>query len=300
MNKLNLSHKKSVVAYAIGAALLCGAARAEEPVGAEAPDELEEEEESFVAGEFSLAFDSKYLSYGCVDNNDPILTPGAYLTFFDWVTIGAEAIFDVTHYGRKAGYTSRAFQCNEFDPNVSIGHSFSPEDFEWLPTTIEFDLNYAYEYQPRVKGMPDSQFWTLEVSLPDLWLEPCFTYERDTVRDNGTYLNLELGHTFALIDGEGDDADPVLALRPSVAQGFSTSERVNYYLGENHSGMMDTFVKLELTWTVCDNLELSAYAGYSDFLFDRRIREASRYYEASGKWDESWNFVGGCALTASF
>ena len=39
------------------------------------------------------------------------------------------------------------------------------------------------------------------VSLPDLWLEPRFLYERDVVRDNGTYLNLALGHTFALVDG---------------------------------------------------------------------------------------------------
>lgn len=314
MKTMNLCTKKTAIVSVIGAALLCGAVRAEEPVGEAKPVELEEEETAFVSGEFSLAFDSKYLSYGWVDNNEPILTPGAYLTFFDWVTVGAEALFDVTHYGSKAGYTGRAFQCNEFHPNISIGHSFSPEDFEWLPTTVEFDLNYDYEYHPRVKGREDktwaedTQFWTLTTSLPDLWLEPCFIYERDTMRDDGTYLNLELGHTFALIDGEGEDDDPVLALRPSVAQGFGNKQRVGGYLFHDDedetplrkAGLLDTFVKLELTWTINENLSLAAYAGYSDFIFDRQIREASRRYEATGDWDHSWNFVGGCSVCASF
>ncbi len=296
------------VVYALGAALLCGAARAEEPVGAE----LEEEESSPVSAEFALGFDSKYLSYGMVDNNDPILTPSAGLTFFDWFTLEIEAIFDTTRYGHKAGYTNRQFQYNELHPGAEIGHSFSSEDFEWLPTTVEFSLGYQYEYHPRSKGRHDpswaydTQFWFAEVSLPDLWIEPTFYFERDVMRDDGTYLNLEIGHTFALIDGEEEDDDPLLALRPSVAQGFGNRQRVAGYLSHEdgeplrHDGLMDTFLKLELTWTPCDHFALSGYVGYSDFLFDRRIRDATRDYEATGRWDESYNFVGGLCATVSF
>ena len=290
--------KKHAIAPLCGAILLCGAAQATVPVSAEV----------------SYSIDSKYLCYGLVDNNEPIQTVSAYLTFFDWLSVGAETLFDMTTYGRRAGYTSREFQCNEFNPNVSLEHVFSPDDIEWLPTTVAFEFCYTYEYMPRAKGRwyeelsEDSQFWSMELSLPDLWMEPAFCYERDTDRDNGTYLNLSFGHSFALIDGESEGAKPVLSLRPSVAQGFGNSQRVGGYLCHDdddftpldHAGLMDTLLKLTLTWKASDWLEVSAYAGYSDFLFDRQIRDAARRYELTGDWNHSWNFIGGCAITASF
>jgi hypothetical protein len=158
----------------------------------------------------------------------------------------------------------------------------------------------------RAKGTwgEPTQFLTLEVGLPDLWLEPKFMYERDIDRDNGTYLNLELGHTFSLIDGETEEDDPILALRPSVAQGFGNSKRVYLYDDNDeyldHAGLMDTCIKLELTWNFCEYLSLSGYVAYSDFLFDRQIRDAARNYEAHGRWDESYNFIGGLAINLAF
>ena len=315
--------KSRYIALACATAV-CGAAFAAEKEKTEssgwayAPGEgVSFNETKIVSGEASLSFDSKYLSYGFVDNKDPILTPAGSVTFFDWVTFGVNAIFDVTSYGRRAGYTSRRFQYTELHPTATIGHSFSSEDFEWLPTTIDIAVGYDYEYHPNSKSKgsidddtglwdksvsEDTQFWTVEVGLPDLWIEPKFLYERDVMRDNGTYLNLELGHTFNLLDEEDD----TLTLRPSVAQGFGDRKRVRAYAekedGEplNHAGLMDTMLKLELGWKICDCLALSGYVGYSDFLFDRKIREASRRHETTGKWDDSWNFVGGVALTMSF
>ena len=275
------------------------------------------DENPIVACEASLAFDSKYLSYGFVDNKDPILTPAGAITFFDWIAFGVSAIFDTTKYGHRAGYTNRQFKYIELHPTVTIKHSFSPDDFEWLPTTIKFAVGYDYEYHPnsKCKGTineelaywdktiaEDTQFWTFEVELPDLLVEPKFYYERDTMRDDGTYLNLELGHTFNVLDEEDD----TLTLRPSAAQGFGNAQRVKAYApkadGEplNHAGLMDTMIKLELGWKICDGVELSGYVGYSDFLFDRKIRDAARRYEALSKWDESWNFVAGAAVTFSF
>ena len=278
------------------------------------------DETPIVSTELSLAFDSKYLSYGFVDNKDPILTPAGSMTFFDWVTFGVSAIYDTTKYGHRAEYTSRQFQYTELHPTVTIGHSFSPEDVEWLPTTVEFAFGWDYEYHPNSKSKgkidddtglwdksvsEDTHFWTFEFGLPDLWFEPKFFYERDAMRDNGTYMNLEVGHTFAVI---GDEEEETLTLRPSIAQGFGTRQRVRAYAtkdedGEvplNHAGFMDTMVKLEAEWSICDGVALSGYVGYSDFLFDRKIRESARHYEATGKWDHSWNFVAGLALTLSF
>ena len=306
------------------AAAFCGGVWAADNANANAAVEVEESSSSlsdYVSIEAGVALDSKYLSYGLVDNNDPIFTPSACITFFDWLFVGVDAIFDVTPYGRKMidgerVYTNRGGKYQELDPYVGIAHAFSPEDWEYLPTTIEFSLDYCYEYHPKSMGRSHedaawgepSQFITLELGLPDLWLEPTFTYERDIDRDDGTYLNLELGHTFSLIDGEGEDDDPVLALRPSVGQGFGNANRVGYYLWKDnedgdpldHSGLMDTCIKLELTWNFCEYLSLSGYVAYSDFLFDRKIRHASRYYEAHGRHDESYNFIGGLALNFSF
>ena len=290
------------------------------------------DETPIVSTELSLSFDSKYLSYGFVDNVDPILTPAGSMTFFDWITFGVSAIFDTTKYGYRAGYTSRQFQYTELHPTVTIGHSFSPEDFEWLPTTVEFAFGWDYEYHPNSKNKggfddygfwdksiaADTHFWTFEFGLPDLWFEPKFFYERDAMRDNGTYMNLEIGHTFAVI---GDEEEETLTLRPSVAQGFGTRQRVRAYASRycigydddegayfedeaplDHAGLMDTMFKLEAEWSICDGVALSGYVGYSDFLFDRKIRHASRRYECSDpkRWEHSWNVVAGLALTLSF
>ena len=68
----------------------------------------------------------------------------------------------------------------------------------------------------------------------------------------------------------------------------------------DHAGLMDTCIKLELVWNFCEYFSLSGYVAYSDFLFDRHIRQASRYYEAHGHWDHSYNFIGGIALNFEF
>ena len=115
-------------------------------------------------------------------------------------------------------------------------------------------------------------------------------------------MNLEVGHSFNLLGEEND----TLTLRPSIAQGFGNCERVKAYAAKsndeplNHAGLMDTLIKLELTWNVCEHFALSGFVGYSDFLFDRRIRHAAREYEATGRWDESWNVVCGLGAELTF
>ena len=162
------------------AAAVCGGVSAVTAADEAVRSDVLEEEASVVSASFSLAFDSKYLSYGFVDNRDPILTPSAEATFFDFLTIGVEAIFDVTKYGRQAGYGNRGGKYTELHPYVGVSHAFSPEDIEWLPTTIEIGLDYLYEYHPGAKARhgdrddgadDDTQFWTLSLSLPDLWFE---------------------------------------------------------------------------------------------------------------------------------
>ena len=304
---MNSKHIMTTIACA---AAFCGSVRAE----AEAKETEEQGlnwamgegvtfgETSIVSAEVGLAFDSKFMSYGLVDNNDPILTPSAALTFFDWVTFSVESIFDTTRYGEKAGYRDHAFRYQELDPGVAIGHAFGPD--EGLPTTVEFELGYTYEQHPRIVD-DDTQFITFSIGLPDLWFEPTFSYERDIDRDEGTYLNLEIGHTFSVVEGKEEGDDDILSFRVSLAQGWGDQRRVTAYLGEAGDGydeacLMDTCLKGELTWNITDGVSLGAYLAYCDYLFDSSARDAASAYEGTEAYSESYNFVTGVSIAIAF
>jgi len=284
-------------------AAVCGCvslATADEPAEAE---KGEVEETPVVSSEFGLQFDSKYMTYGVVDGKDPIVTPSAQLTFFDWAYVGVESIFDVTKgNGKRGGYGNRAGKYTTLDGIVGLAHEF---DLGETLGTLGVDFNYIYEYIPRYHdSMDDTQYLNLELSLGDLWLEPTLGIERDLMADNGTYVNLELGHTFTLAgDGEG----PTLTFKPSVAQRLGNSLRTKGYFadssdGFSHGGLMDTTLKGEFELKLSENVSLAAYVAYSDYWFDSNMRDAARAYNAEwGKSsDHSWNVYGGLGVTVSF
>lgn len=249
------------------------------------------DEKPIVSTEVALAFDSKFLSYGLVDNNDPILTPSASMTFFDTFNIGVASIFDISRYGKAAGYGDRAWQYQELDPEVGLTHAFSSDDYSWLPTTVELSLGYLYEHHPKVVD-DDTQFVNLSVSLPDLWLVPTLSYERDVDRDNGSYLLLELSHEFEITESVG--------FTVTAGQGWGDANRIDAYLETERSGLMDFSLTGELSWEVTDGVTLCGYVAYTDYLFDSSLRERARNYEATGHWKESWNFTAGCSLAVNF
>ena len=237
----------------------------------------EEEQCAYVKGSVSLDFASKVLSYGLPDADRPNLLPYGELTFFNALSVGSRLYFDLTDFGDRMGRGDRTCDFWEVDFPVDLRTRFSPEDFGWLPTSVELGVGYRYEYHPPRTHIADTQFWLADVSLPDLWIAPCFSYERDVVRDNGTYLNFSLSKEIEIFDD--------VSLVPSISQGWGDVKRVADYLPApdmiwrlEHAGLMDTVFKFELIWTVADRVSISFFAAYSDFLFDRTIREASRNY----------------------
>ena len=164
------------------------------------------------------------------------------------------------------------------------------------------DVGYMYEYMPRLdEEVGDTQYFTAELSLGDLWLEPVLAFERDIMADNGTYVNFEIGHTFELTES--------LTLRPAIGQGFGNSLRTKGYFSElekvegfDHGGLMDTTVRLDLEYAVTDWLSFGAYVAYYDYLFDGNMRKAAAAY--NGEWgageNKTWNVVGGLSITATF
>ena len=82
------------------------------------------DETPIVSTEVSLSLDSRYMTYGVIDGKDPIFTPGATATFFDWVYIGVESIFDVTDgNGKRGGYGKRGGQYTTLDAFVGLANS---------------------------------------------------------------------------------------------------------------------------------------------------------------------------------
>ena len=296
-------NKKMNIKTILCAAAVCGgitvATAADEAVAEAEKGEIEET--PIVSAEFGLSFDSKYMTYGVIDGNDPILTPSASITFFDWVYFGVEAIFDTTKgNGKRGGYGNRAFKYTTLDSIVGLAHDF---DLNEDLGALSVDFNYIYEYLPRYHGeVGDTQYLNLELSLGDLWLEPTLAIERDLMADDGTYVNFEIGHTFTLV---GDDDDPTLTFRPSVGQGFGNTRRNKAYLGKDKGGLMDTALKGELEWNICENVALGAYVAYYDYWFDSRLRDGARDHNAEvrhpdGGSASSYNFVGGLSVTVSF
>ena len=316
-----MTAKKLMTAVCVAA--LCGGVWATDeakPVptstaNAEKEVEVEEKDDSpLVAVEAGLAFDSRFMTYNVIDGKDPIVRPSGRITFFDWVYFNVEALFDMTKgNGKRGGYGNRAGRWTILDSSVGLAHDF---DCGETLGALSVDFSYMYESTPRYrddegnKCMKDTQYFDFRFSLNDLWLEPTLWLERDLMADDGTYVNLEIGHTFPLIDGEREDGDPVLAFRPSVGQGLGNTQRAAGYFVKykgseeplDHGGFMDTTVKGELTWNICKHLSLSGYIAYSDYVLDGNMRDGARAHNAA--WghgcDHSWNFYGGIALGVSF
>ena len=317
-------NSKHMIAAFCAAGLACGAL-ADETKPATAAEESAElswapgegvtfGETPIVSTEVGVAFDSRYMTYGVIDGKDPIVTPSATMTFFDWVYFSVESIFDVTKAnGKRGGYGNRAGKYTTLDAIVGLAHDF--DTIEEIGA-LSVDFNYIYEYIRRYKDdegadcMDDTQYFNLELSLGDLWFEPALAIERDLMADNGTYVNFSIGHEFPLIDGEGEDDDPVLAFRPSIGQGLGNTQRARGYFVKHkgseealdHGGLMDTTIMGELTWNFCPGLSLTGYVAYSDYWLDSNMRDGARAHNADwgNSCDHSWNFYGGLALTASF
>lgn len=296
--------KMTVVACS---AVVCGALTA-----AESESEAEKSGFSlsdYVAVEAGVALDSRYMSYGVIDGKDPIVTPSAQVTLFDYAYFGVSAIYDVTKAnGKRGGYGNRAGQWTTLDATVGVAH-----DFELCESlgALSVDFNYIYEYLRRYHSdMGDTQYLNLEFSLGDLWLEPTLAIERDLMADDGTYVNFSIGHEFSIIDGANEDDSPVLAFRPSIGQGIGNSQRAAGYFVKrkgseealDHGGLMDTTIMGELTWNICENISLTGYVAYSDYLLDGNMRDGARAHNADwgSACDRSWNVYGGVALGVSF
>jgi len=265
---------------------------------------LVEESDDWPAFEVAVDFCTQQLTYGLVDNRDPIVTLEA-ATGWHGFTFESAMIFDTTAWGEKhGGYGNRQGHYQELSFGPGYTHTFAAEDTPFLPTAVSTFANYIYEYHPPVRkdlgeSNPETQFVHVGAGLPDLWLAPAFSTEFDIDNEGGAiYLAAKVGHAFALIKATGARKTDPLALSLGTGVGFGNPKRNRYDADFDAYAFKDVWASVTLDWNITDRVTLSPYAAIYEQLH-RRLCEAARH-TVEGETLTSAQLIVGVHLLACF
>ena len=236
---------------------------------------------------------SKQVTRGLIDNEEGIATLSAAIEW-EGFSFEVDGIFNTTDEMEEDGYD--AWDNTEVDYIFGYGYTFGADDFG-LPTDIELALDYTYEWDNGGELEDDDhvQYIHASIGLPDVFLSPTLAGEWMLDQFHGQYYSLELSHTFELVAGEGEDADPAVGLTLSVVQGLADKKYNEDDLEKDFWAFRDTTLTATLDWIVCDYLTVSPYISYSDH-FGGPVRKAAKCDEH----DDTYHFYGGVAVSASF
>lgn len=304
---MNVSKHILAMLCAAAAVFSVSAESAQKPAAAAsaAPAVVEEQESNLPSLELSFDYCTRQMTYGLTDNPDPIFQIGGVI---EWKGFSFEvgSIWDTSDWGKSpdnGGYGNREYKYQELTFGPGYSFELSPDDFSWLPTTIELGGNYIYEYHPatsrrlygRADTNPDTQFINVNAGLPDLWLRPSLSVEFDIDNEMGAqYYLAEIGHTFVLA---GKEDDPLLDFDLTAGLGFGNAKRNKYDADWHECGFKDVSLTATLTWYPCDHISVSPYLVASDQL-GGPLRDAAR--DSDGDEHKHAYLYGGLAVTASF
>ena len=253
------------------------------------------QEEGFALPDVSVGIDycSKQVTRGLIDNEEGIATLSAAIEW-EGFSFEVDGIFNTTDEMEEDGYD--AWDNTEVDYIFGYGYTFGADDFG-LPTDIELALDYTYEWDNGGELEDDDhvQYIHASIGLPEVFLSPTLAGEWMLDQFHGQYYSLELSHTFELVAGEGEDADPAVGLTLSVVQGLADKKYNEDDLEKDFWAFRDTTLTATLDWIVCDYLTVSPYISYSDH-FGGPVRKAAKCDEH----DDTYHFYGGVAVSASF
>ena len=241
--------------------------------------------------EASVDVVSRQISRGLPDNTDPIATTAASIEWYG-VALGIDGIFNLSDIAEEDGFDT--MDNTQIDYSVAYGYAFD------VGTTLELGADYTYEYDQGGNDESDHvQYIHFSAGLPDVFLSPTIGAEWMLDQFHGQYYTLELSHGFDLIPGEGEDADPVLALTLSFCQGLANSKYNEEDLGKDFWALRESTFMATIDWAVCDYLTISPYIAYSD-TYSGTVRDAAKYYEDEEASHNVAQFHGGVTVTASF
>lgn len=203
--------------------------------------------------EASLEFITKQTTYGLVDNDEPILTPSAAVSWYGF-SFETAFIFDLTKENAQAyGDRKGRYQEWTFGPGYAIQLG-----------EVELSASYVYEYHPRAMiDSPDTQFVNFGIGLPDIFLKPALALEVDIDNESGAaYLLFTIGHDFTLIED-------TLTLELSGGIGAGNSKRNTYDFDHDKVALKDAYLSAALVYQVTEGLSFSAYLTGSTQLVGR-------------------------------
>jgi len=265
---------------------------------------LQSAKDDWPAFEAAVDFCSRQLTYGLVDNRDPIVTSAAAAEWHGF-TFESALIFDTTDCGKRHGdYGNRKDKYQELSFGPGYAHTFATEDVPFFPTAVDTFVNYLYEYHPPVRkdlgeSNPHTQFINAGAGLPDLWLAPTLAAEFDIDRDGGAiYLVADVSHSFSLVKAPGARKNDLLALTLGTGIGFGNARRNACDADFDAAAFKDTHASLALDWKLTDRMTLSPYAAAYEQVH-RRLREAARH-SINGETHSSAQLIGGVRLVAKF
>ncbi|MGN0843990.1 MAG: hypothetical protein ACI4QT_02065 [Kiritimatiellia bacterium] len=232
-------------------------------------------------------FASRQISRGLPDNEEPVATFGFSAEWYG-LSFEVDWLYDLTDERNLDG------EYNEIDYIIGYGYAFSPDDWK-LPTTIELAADWTYEYHP---DDPFTHYIHASIGLPDLWLAPTLESEFE-MRDSCRYFSLSFSHSWNLIEAREEDADPILSLTLSVAQGLANAKQNEADLGKDFWSLRDTTFTAQLDWTPVENITISPYIAYGD-TYSGAIRKAAHYYTDGETRNDVSQVYGGIAIAATF
>ena len=222
-----------------------------------------------LSAEASVAFASRHLTYGLVDNPDPVITNSASIKWKDFAFF-SETIFDTTRWGElHGGYGNRRFKYQEIDFGPEYSHTFDST----FP--IEIGIGYVYAHHPHVHPghdyeNPDTQFVNLSVGLPDVFLSPTVEYELDIGIERGA-MYFHIGGTYA-----ANIAD-TLVVELGTGLGIGNPSRNRFDADIGRWGVKDIGVSLDMHWSPMKWLDINpCIKAYEQI--DPALREAARHF----------------------
>ena len=281
------SVKLGMMAWAVCAAMAAGAFAAEEESAWWRPE--------VTAG---VDFSSQQMTYGLVDNDDPIMTLSGALAWKAF-SFGVDGIFDTTDWGETdGGYGDREWKYQELDLTPAVSWTF--EDL--LPTPLEAELSYCWAHHPDAKdeegedANPDTQTIGLSLGLPDVPLSPSLGLEWDIDDEEGAvYAMLEVSHSFELLSGGDEDADPALALELGAGLGMGNAKRNDFDAEWDHTSLKDVQLSAALPWNV-GPLTVKPYALCTEQV-EHALRRGAKDSDPDG---HSFQWAAGLAVEAGF
>lgn len=240
----------------------------------------------------SVDFATRKVTYGLVDNRDPVFTLGTAVAWKDF-EFGVATVFDTTRWGERHGdYGNRSWRHQEITFRPGYSRSFD----SFLSTQLEIDLGYTYEHHPSVppgRGYenPPTQRIDASVGLPEIFLSPELTAEIDIMKTPGAlYLHIEGEFPLKLSES--------FALEFAIGLGIGDPKRNRFDADVNRWSIKDLGVSFAVLWTPVQWLTISPYAEVYEQL-DPALREAARH-RVEGETHGSTQLICGLNVVATY